>query len=71
MNLRGSGAGVITVEHPGNAETVGEHAEAFRPEGFAEGHVHGAVFGEGVEDALGFGDGVDAGGTCPAAGVPS
>src|SRR5215469_416563 len=42
-----------TVDHPGNAEAIGAHAEALRPEGFLEGHGHGAVLGQRPENALG------------------
>src|SRR5258706_4781213 len=52
--LSGLDAGALDVDHPGNAEAVGEHAEAMSPEGFAEGHGDGGFFRERAEDALGF-----------------
>src|SRR5215472_6394964 len=42
-----------TVDHPGNAKTVGAHAEALRREGLLEGHGHGAVLCQRPENALG------------------
>src|SRR5258705_7122625 len=63
-NLSGLDASALHIDHPGNAEPVGEHAEAMSPEGFAEGHGDGGFFRERAEDALGFLDvgetGVDA-----------
>src|SRR5258708_21360639 len=53
-NLSGLDAGALHIDHPGNAEPVGEHAEAVRPESFAEGHRDGGFFRERAEDALGF-----------------
>src|SRR5258708_26441487 len=53
-NLSGLDAGALHIDHPGNAEPVGEHAEAMSPEGFAEGHGDGGFFRERAEDALGF-----------------
>src|SRR5258707_14974258 len=44
-NLSGLDAVALHVDHPGNAEPVGEHAEAIRPESFAEGHRDGRAFG--------------------------
>src|SRR5258708_15235670 len=52
-NLSGLDAGALNIDHPGNAEPVGEHAEAMSPEGFAEGHGDGGFFRERAEDALG------------------
>jgi hypothetical protein len=45
--------GLGTVDHPGNAKAVGAHAEAPRPEGLLEGHGHGAIARQSLEDALG------------------
>src|SRR5580700_9271631 len=58
-SLRGLNAGAFHVDHPGNAEAVGEHAEAMRPEGFAERHGDGRAFRERAENALGFLDVVE------------
>src|SRR5262245_8854041 len=44
--------GLRTVDHPGNAKTVGAHAEALRPEGLLEGHGHGAVLRQRPENAF-------------------
>src|SRR4029079_6938436 len=39
------------VDHPGDAELVGQRAEAGRPEGFGERHACFAAFGELIEPA--------------------
>src|SRR5262249_45513900 len=49
------GGGLFAVDHPRGSEAVEAHAEAVGPEGLLEGHDGAAVFGEGGEDALGFG----------------
>src|ERR1700720_3951812 len=54
LYLRRLNAGALDVDHPGNAEAVGQHAEAVCPEGFTEGHGDGGAFRERAEDALGF-----------------
>jgi hypothetical protein len=40
-------------DHPAQAEAVGDHAEARRPERFAERHLDAAAVGEGVERPAG------------------
>src|SRR5580658_10489810 len=41
------------VDHPRDAEAIGAHAEALRPESLLQGHAHAAVLRERAEDALG------------------
>src|SRR5260221_9296858 len=41
--------------HPANAEAIGEHAEARRPESLAQRHSHLATVGQGCERAIGLG----------------
>lgn len=43
------------INDPGRAETIGEHAERFGPEGFLQGHGHLAAFTQGFEYRFGVG----------------
>jgi hypothetical protein len=44
----------FAVDGPGNSEAVGDHAEAFGPEGFGKGDDGFAAVGQGGVDAFGF-----------------
>src|SRR5262249_4376557 len=44
------------VDHPGDAEAVGDHTEARREEGFAQRHLHLSAIAQRSEQAFGFPD---------------
>ena len=58
----------LAVDEPGDAEGIDDHAKAGGPEGFFEGEDDSTAGGEGVKDALGFGDALDLKGEGEAAG---
>src|SRR5690606_40916633 len=51
-------SGRFAVDHPGHAETVGEHAEALGPEGFLHRHHYLPALGQRREQALALGDAI-------------
>src|SRR6266542_2263561 len=46
----------FAINHPWNTEPIDAHAEPSSPESFLERHLHTALFGQSIEDALTFGD---------------
>src|SRR6185437_13068573 len=46
---------LFAIDHPGDAEAVGAHAEALGPESLLNWHLDGAALGQAGKDALGFG----------------
>ena len=59
---RGGSRRLLAKDHPGRAEPIRDHAEAFGKEGLSHRHAHRPALGEGVKDALRLGGRIDADG---------